>query len=167
MTHGLAIVSRAHSAADEATEVPDREHRSDVPIAAPQDQPLVASSTTEGILRIDHQLEGIVNVINGMSLPKETPPMRFSGGLYLDGAFTAGGIEVDGTLIIGQGAQVDLQRIKCKRLYVNNGSVKAQTIEVDCLIAWDGVIDAEHLRYRALEETRHCRIDAKLCWIRD
>ena len=115
-------------------------------------QPYIKS---EGQLVIDHEVEGIFNAIRDMSIPKEAPTLFFKGGLHLSGEFTAGSIEVDGTLIISEGANVNVQKLKARRLYINRGALNCVSVETGSLIAWDGEINASHeIAYGALEESR-------------
>ncbi|TBR71253.1 MAG: polymer-forming cytoskeletal protein [Nevskiaceae bacterium] len=121
----------------------------------------------EGQLVIDHKIEGIVNAIRDMSIPKEAPTLFFNGGLHLSGEFTAGSIEVDGTLIIGEGSVVNVQKLKAKRLYINQGALHCVSIKTGSLIAWDGEINASHeIEYGALEESRFCAINGTMRWVR-
>lgn len=144
--------------------------------AATREQPVPAERVdtpqspyikNDGQLVIDHKLEGIVNAIRDVDLPKESPTMAFKGGLHLSGEFNAGSIEVDGTLIISEGAVVNVQKLKAKRLYVNRGSLTCVSAAVGSLIAWDGEITALHeIAYGALEESRYCAINGTMRWVR-
>jgi hypothetical protein len=88
--------------------------------------------------------------------------------VHLSGELTAGSLEIDGTLVISEGARIDVQKLKCKRLYINRGALFCVTVETESLIAWDGEITASNeIRYKALEESRFCAITGNMRWIRD
>ena len=137
-----------------------------LPVAEPVDVMPQPYTKTEGQLVIDHKVEGIANATCDMDIPKETPTLHFTGGLHHSGEFTAGSIDVYGTLVISEGANVNVQKLKCKRLYINRGEINCVSIETESLIAWDGAINASHeIAYRALEESRFCAINGNMRWI--
>lgn len=138
-----------------------------LPVVERADRAPQPYSKAEGQLIIDHKVEGIVNAIRDVSIPKESPPIQFKGGLHLSGVFTAGSIDVEGTLVIDEGAKVDVQKVKCKRLYVNRGELHCVSIETGSLVAWDGSITASaEIAYGALEESRYCAISGQMRWVR-
>lgn len=122
---------------------------------------------TDGQLVIDHRQEEIESTIKNADFGSESD-ISFQGGLYVGGAFRGGKIVVDGTLIIGPGANFEASTVRCKRLYVNTGSLTCKTINTDTLVAWEGSLTAEEtVTYKSLEQTGMCEIQGRLVRVRD
>ena len=124
-------------------------------------------AVTEGKLEIDIRGEGIESTIKNARFDPNGE-VTLDDGTYFSGNIESGRVTVDGTLIVGVGASVTATKVQCKRLYVNAGSLKCESVQADVIVGWEGVIEAsDTISYKSLEQTGLCEIQGRLVRIRD